>query len=78
MSWLVVNSDNKEYIYSEQPVLEDGEFVPQKCIYHYDYDNVDMEQYDNFVELPKGSIKRLIGKELTFEESPYKLLSVNE
>lgn len=37
-----------------------------------------MEQYDNFVELPKGSIKRLIGKELTFEESPYKLLSVNE
>ena len=23
--------------------------------YHYDYDNVDMEQYDNFVELPKGS-----------------------
>lgn len=76
MVWLVVEENGNEYIYSEQPILKDGEFVPQKFTYHYD--DEDVEQYGNFVEMPRGSIKCLLGKELTFKESPYPFFNIGK
>lgn len=76
MVWLVIEENGNEYIYSEKPILEDGEFIPQKFTYHYD--NEDVEQYGNFVQMPRGSIKCLLGKELTFEKSPYPFFNVDE
>ncbi|WP_373731235.1 fructan hydrolase [Bacteroides heparinolyticus] len=38
------------------------------------YDNPD-EGYENIaIELPKGSIKKLIGRELTWEDNPVELI----
>lgn len=77
MVWLVVEQNGSEYIYSEQPILKDGEFQPQKFIYHY-VDEEDYDQFGDFVEMPRGSIKCLLGRELTFEESPYPFFNVGE
>ena len=68
MVWLTVNKDGSEYLFSEHPVLKDGKFIPQKFLYHYD--DGDVEHYANYIKMPKGSIKKLLGRELTFEESP--------
>lgn len=61
MAWLVVDGrDNTEWIY---------EYKPNKSSigdYWYDYGG-------DCIELPKGSIKKLIGKELNWNDEPVKL-----
>ena len=56
MAWAAVNRYNREYIYDKKP---------ERC-----YCSVwaQASLLDNAVELPKGSIKKLIGKELTWED----------
>lgn len=68
MVWLTVDIKGNEYLFSEYPIRKDGQFIPQKFIYHYD--TGDIEHYANYIQMPKGSIKKLLGKELIFEESP--------
>ena len=61
MAWAAVNRYNREYIYDKKP---------ERC-----YCSVwaQASLLDNAVELPKGSIKKLIGKELTWEDEPVEL-----
>ena len=61
MAWVAVNKDGSERIFMQKP----KRFV--HCIWvstHNDYAN----RFYDFVELPKGSIKKLIGKELSWED----------
>lgn len=63
MAWLVVDSDRHEYVYATRPIKRElyGGGIG------YDSGN------SFYVRLPKGSIKKLIGKELTWNDEPVKL-----
>ena len=66
MAWLAVHKNGKEGIFSHKPtrvkeldVWYDGE---EEGIF-----------YDSEISLPKGSIKKLIGRDLTWEDNPVEL-----
>lgn len=60
MVWVAVNEDCTECVSTVEPTRS-----PYKtwCIYGF----------GNCIELPKGSIKKLIGKELTWSDEPVEL-----
>lgn len=60
MAWVAVDKDGRECIYQFCPVRKEKQFVPRY-------------EYYNWIELPKGSIKKLIGRDLTFEDKPVEL-----
>lgn len=66
MSYLFVTKDGKEFINPTMPIRYGEEW------YCYDL-NVAGWAEDFSIELPKGSIRKLIGKELTWNDEPYKL-----
>lgn len=55
MAWLAVDMDNKEWTFAIKPYRDSFEW--------------DGSAY--YVELPKGSIKKLIGKSLTWKDEPF-------
>lgn len=65
MVWVCVDADGSEHVIGGEP---------HKCVcptepkYSYWVCN-----YGPNVKLPKGSIKKLIGRELTFEDEPVEL-----
>lgn len=64
MAWVAVDKDSTEIIFTDKPCRM--------------YDDVeDCEYWDTtsgmFVVLPKGTIKKLIGKTLTWEDEPVEL-----
>lgn len=59
MAWVAVDKNGFEYIYDSCP--ERG-----KCVF-------DPEGNLHCVGLPKGTIKKLIGKDLTWEDNPVEL-----
>ena len=60
MAWLACDRDGEEFIYDEKPVKDDNTWY---CKY---WDG-------NFVSLHKGSIKKLIGRDLKWEDNPVEL-----
>lgn len=61
MAWVAVNDNGDEYIYEAMPERCFGwQWVPAFCEWQ---DRI----YDS-IKLPKGSIKKLIGKELSWED----------
>ncbi len=60
MAWLAVDKNGDEYIYINKPHKEEGVVV---WIY---IGNI-------YSLLPKGSIKKLIGRELTWENEPVEI-----
>jgi len=60
MAWLAKDANGAEYIYDEQPTRK-----------------LDFYRNDgDCVELPKGGILALLGRELTFAEGPVELLEI--
>ena len=61
MAWVAVNKYNHEYIY---------DIKPKRC-----YCSVwaQASLLDNAVELPKDSIKKLIGRKLSWKDEPVEL-----
>jgi len=59
MAWVAVDKDQAEYVYESQPIRQIRFWFPPG-------DSKD-------VELPTGSIKKLIGRELTWDDEPVKL-----
>ena len=68
-SWLCVDGDGNEYIAEEKPIRWCEH--PNNTIYYKWWTT--KEEYDSIIELPQGTIKRLIGKELTWDDEPFKL-----
>lgn len=73
MAWVAVDAYKDEYIFQnkpkrvdiwwEDPIYESFDGQGGALIYHHDSD----------IRLPKGSIKKLIGKELTWKDEPVEL-----
>lgn len=59
MSWLAVDKSGAEYVYEAEPERLDNFFTSSNRT--------------DSVELPKGSIKKLIGIDLTWEDEPVEL-----
>jgi len=64
MSYLAVDLDGEEFIYEYKPTRDEE----SKCFRAGD------EYDDNYVLLPKGSIEKLIGKKMTWNNEPYEYL----
>jgi hypothetical protein len=58
MAWLAVCDKGMELIFNIKPMR----LIEHKCFV------VDVE--DSAIKLPKGSIKRLIGRDLTWDDEP--------
>lgn len=60
MVWLVVDKNGTECVFTVKPTRSPYGTWRVYC-------------FGNYIELPKGSIKKLIGKELTWSDEPVKL-----
>ena len=65
MAWVAVNRYGDEYIFEAMPERFYCVWAPTFC----EHEN---RVYD-YVELPKGSIKKLIGRELSWNDEPVEL-----
>lgn len=66
MAWVATDKNGEEYLYEEKPYRGYG------CIWRaifYD----DKDRNSDFIELPKGSIKKLIGRGLSWKDEPVEL-----
>lgn len=65
MGWIAVDKDGSECFFEKKPFrLRKQWMVP------ISFKN---EEYCGFSELPKGSIKKLIGRELSWDDEPVEL-----
>lgn len=63
MAWLAVDKDGQECIFAFEPIRR-----------KYCFDAAEIcDIITNSVELPEGSIKKLIGRELTWEDEPVEI-----
>lgn len=60
MTWLAVDRDGRECIYQFYPKRRISQFIPTYS-------------YSMWLALPKGTIKKIIGKDLTWEDNPVEL-----
>lgn len=60
MAWIAVDKNGREFIYMDKPNRGVIEFLP--C-----------QDEGSYIELPKGSIKKLIGRELSWDDEPVEL-----
>ena len=58
MAWLAVDKDNSEYMYKEKPTRYSDEYWVS------DY---------SYIHICYGSIERLIGRELTWDDEPVEI-----
>ncbi len=58
MAWLACDEDGYEYIFSEKPERDEGEWVTY---------------YSDRISIPYPSIRKLIGKDLSWEDEPVEL-----
>ena len=69
MAWVAVDKNGAEYVYDYKPIRNNH----NNCLYWTeDYDK-EGEPIGKSVELPKGSIKKLIGRDLTWQNEPIEL-----
>lgn len=66
MAWLAVHKNGKEGIFSHKPTRV------EKLDVWYDREEESIF-YDSEISLPKGTIKKLIGRDLTWEDNPVEL-----
>ena len=67
MAWVAVHKNGEEGVFNHKPTR--GE----KLIFWYDEVEDGGIIYDTEISLPKGSIKKLIGRDLTWEDEPVEL-----
>lgn len=66
MPWLATDKDGAEYIYDRKPARDEV---------YKEWSFIDSPQLENIncIELPQGSIEKLIGRELTWADDPVEL-----
>lgn len=62
MGWLAVDKDGREMCYENKPSRSDVAPIWVSC-----------ELFEDYEILPKGSIKKLIGRNMTWEDEPVEL-----
>ena len=77
MAWVAVNKDGVEFIYEEKPTRSKNYWEQAIIGQELSVDDWGDEEYrdiyDDYVRLPHGSIKKLIGRELTWDDEPVEL-----
>lgn len=77
MAFATVDKSGLECLFSEKPVRKKDFWHPSVIGQTYTLndwgDEEDEDLYDDWVVLPKGSIKKLIGRELSWEDEPVEL-----
>ena len=76
MAWLAVNKSGMESIFHNKPTRIENGIWQDAEYYALMAHNADDE--DGSIILPKGSIKKLIGKELTWEDEAVDLITYIE
>lgn len=66
MAWLAVDKSGDEYIYDYEPVRASNFYWIMDCDKHGEF-------IGESVELPKGSVKKLIGRDLTWDDEPVEI-----
>lgn len=69
MVWLAVNERGREFISENKPKYDGFEWYDSYDCY------MECQCFDmsTTIELPKGTIAKILGRELTFEESPIEI-----
>lgn len=77
MAWLAKSSRGKERLFRDRPRQFYFRWDPtgEDCVDWTDGDPELAGKYDTHIELPKGSIKKLIGKDLTWQDEPVELIA---
>ena len=72
MAWVAVDAHSGEYIFQNKPKRDDNWWVDP--IYE-SFDGLGELEYHYYsdIKLPKGSIKKLIGRDLTWQDDPVEL-----
>lgn len=69
MAWVATDKNGEEYLYEEKPSRDYG------CIWKATF-REDQDRNSDFIELPKGSIKKLIGRELSWDDETVELKKI--
>lgn len=69
MAWLAVDKKGNERIFRNKPKYDWCEWLDEEEFY------AECQCFDisTEIELPKGTIKKITGRDLTFEESPFEI-----
>lgn len=67
MSWLVVDGNGIEYIYSSKPERN------KVCVTGKFWTLVSIEEDECYISLPPGFIRKLIGRDLTWDDEPVEI-----
>lgn len=65
MAWVAVNADGKEFLFIKKPYRSGYE--------EYGYWNPTYSSIGGCILIPHGSIKKLIGRELSWDDDPVEL-----
>ena len=65
MAWLAVHENGKEGIFTNKPVRKEYNW--------WDMVYIDYTSFDSEISLPIGTIKKLIGRNLTWKDEPVEL-----
>lgn len=68
MAYVSVTTSGNEYLHDTKPTRKTVEWSNIEYIMWYNHTG-------HSIKLPKGSIKKLIGRDITFEDGPIKLKS---
>lgn len=71
--WLVVSKDGTEFIFEIEPYRCPCDAENPDDKFYWDYGCWNYGSARGYIELPKGSIEKLIGKKLTWNDEPVKL-----
>ena len=74
--FLAVNKNGDEVILDNLPVRQEEAWTDERSAHDEEYFSV--EDHNSAIVLPKGTIRRLTGKYLTWEDDPISLKSVIE
>lgn len=72
MAWIAVNKSNCEKIFHNKPSRVDGLYWEDKETY-WDIRGVTTDACDYSIILPMGSIEKLIGRKLTWDDDPVEI-----
>lgn len=77
MAFVTVNKSGLECLFNAKPIRKKGfcdpSVIGQTSTLNVWGDEEYEDLYDDWVRLPKGSIKKLIGRELFWEDEPVEL-----
>lgn len=73
MAWIAVDTKGNEHIFHMHPTLNTNGYYEDTETYN-EIRGITTNAKDYSIKLPKGSIKKLIGKELTWKDGPIELM----